>query len=353
MEINSRDINLIVETLRRNNFKGTKIHEIITTAWGDKRISVRRVQQVMTEFGEGRIQFDRIDGSGRPKSQKRIDLTQMVADEVTVNRRITCYELADKLDTNHRMIYDILTEDLHMRSIQDKWVPHNLSEANKEARVSCCTELIEKFTRRNIHRNLVVADEKWFFCRPVGCPQTRRSWCSADGDVDRDQIPKRLTVDRKFMAIVAVNFDGLSFSTVLERNQSVDSELYTNFLIDTVNSFTNHDLRNERREVSWENMVLMHDNARPHVSRHTQNFLADKNVQLLYQAPYSPDLNICDRMIFPALEMKRSDLELMTKESLESYLNETLTFTPQVMRRAALKLIDHCRNVIAANGNYL
>ena len=91
------------------------------------------------------------------------------------------------------------------------------------------------------------------------------------------------------------------------------------------------------------------------MSRITQlTFLTDKNVRLLHQAPYSPDLNMCDRMIFPMLEMKRNIMELNTIEALQTYLNETLTnLTPATMRKEGAKLVEHCRRVIEAGGNYI
>lgn len=354
MELRTCDLNLIIETLRRNEFSGSKIHEIITRAWGD-RISVRRVQQIMNEYKEQhRTNFDRIDGSGRPKSDKRVELIPLVSEELRVNARLTCYELAEMFETNHNLIHKIITEDLDLISVQDKWVPHKLSPANKEARVACCNEIIQSFTRRNIHRYLLVTDEKWFYCRPIGCPQTRRSWISVDEAGDRGEIAKRKTVDQKFMAIVAVNLDGLSFFTVLQRNQSVNSELYTRFLDEAVDSFSTHNLQSQRRAITWENMILMHDNAKPHTSHHTTDFLTDKNVRLLHQAPYSPDLNMCDRMIFPMLEMKRTKRELHTIEALQTYLNETLTnLTPATMRKEGAKLVEHCERVIEAGGSYV
>lgn len=354
MEIKSSDVNLIVETLRRAQFKGTQIHNIISTAWGDV-ISVRRVQKIMKEFEDGeRTDFDRQLGSGRLKSQKRVDLIPLISEELATNKRLTCMELALMFDTNHRMIYDIITQDLDLISVRDKWVPHTLTEVNKEARVNCCTELIDTLSRRNIHRNLVVVDEKWFYARPIGCAQSRRSWTGADEAGDRDHTPKRSTMEKKFMAIVAVNFEGLFFFRILERNQTVDSELYTDFLDDAAASFREQTLVNARTAVFWENMRLMHDNARPHVSIHTRNFLQEKNVRLVHQSAYSPDLNLCDRMIFPMLEMKRNKMELPDRNVLSHFLTEALTnLSLDSMRQQAVKLSDHCRKVVAAHGDYV
>ena len=237
MDIGSYEINVIVATLARNRKKGTEIHDIITTAWGNI-ISLRRVQQLTKEYQEEeRADFERKDGSGRPKSSKRLEIVPLIREALNANKGATCEELAQRFNTNHRMVYDVITEELSMRSVHDRWVPHTLSSANKEARITCCQDIKEAFTRRNIHRDLIVVDEKWFYARPLGCPQTRRSWVPVDGSGDRGQNAKRSTMERKHMAIVAVNFQGLSFSKVLRRNETVDSELYCSFLEEVMNFF--------------------------------------------------------------------------------------------------------------------
>ena len=68
MEINARDVNLIIETLRRNNYKSTDIHRILTTAWGDEVISVRQVQRISKEYEDGnRVDFKRKPDSGKKR----------------------------------------------------------------------------------------------------------------------------------------------------------------------------------------------------------------------------------------------------------------------------------------------
>ena len=354
MDIGSYEMNVIVATLARNRKKGTEIHGIITTAWGNV-ISLRRVQQLTREYQEEqRADFERKEGSGRQKSEKRLEIVPLIRDALDANKGATCEELAQRFNTNHRMVYDVITEELSMRSVHDRWVPHTLSLANKNARIACCRNIKEAFVRRNIHRDLIVVDEKWFYARPLGCPQTLRSWVPIDGSGDRGRNAKRSTMERKHMAVVAVNFQGLSYSKVLRRNETVDSELYCSFLEEVMDFFSSDQMRRERRAVEWRNMTLMQDNAKPHVSRHTISFLERRHVRLLRQSPYSPDLNLCDRMIFPMLEMSRHDTYLENEAELKAFLDASLsTLSAEVMRREADKLLNHCDAVISASGEYV
>ena len=72
--------------------------------------------------------------------------------------------------------------------------------------------LIEKIDRQTAHRYLLVIDEKWFYKTSVGNAQTRKCWEHQDPSGDnRPTIPKLSSMDQKYMAIVAVNFEGLSY----------------------------------------------------------------------------------------------------------------------------------------------
>ena len=44
------------------------------------------------------------------------------------------------------------------------------------------------------------------------------------------------------------------------------------------------------------------DNARPHTAVITQQYLAVMGLRLVYQSPYSPDLNLCDLFLFTRLK---------------------------------------------------
>ena len=90
------------------------------------------------------------------------------------------------------------------------------------------------------------------------------------------------------------------------------------------------------------------------MSKETTQCLENRHVNLNKQAPYSPDLNMCDRLIFPMLEMRRSKITLSSKHELEDFLNENLlTFTPEIMSHERAKLNNVLlQNVIDVDGDY-
>ena len=63
------------------------------------------------------------------------------------------------------------------------------------------------------------------------------------------------------------------------------------YLKDTGKRFQNL----KKDKISLKEMHFQMDNARSHTADVTQLFLASKNVNLVEQSPYSPDLSLLDR----------------------------------------------------------
>ena len=58
-------------------------------------------------------------------------------------------------------MHNILREDLHMRKIVAKWVPHALTEQQKLCRYETCHILLERYQNEgdNLLNNIITIDE--------------------------------------------------------------------------------------------------------------------------------------------------------------------------------------------------
>ena len=113
-------------------------------------------------------------------------------------------------------------------------------------RVTLCRDILETLNKRSTFTNMVVIDEKQFYDRPIGNHLTRRKWIKPSGDIP--QIPKRSSMDKKHMALVALSFTGLCHAKVLDRGETVDSNVYVNFLNEMLEKFDTFDLREQKRQ---------------------------------------------------------------------------------------------------------
>ena len=48
MNIKQNQLNFFIETLRRQNYKGTEIHQLLVNAWGNENVvGLRRILKIM------------------------------------------------------------------------------------------------------------------------------------------------------------------------------------------------------------------------------------------------------------------------------------------------------------------
>ena len=80
-----------------------------------------------------------------------------------------------------------------------RWVPHKLTEGNKQARITICNELIEKYQRNNFLPQLITTDETWIYWDCEGTFHQTKCW--AGGDIVPPKNVKRTLSPRKTLAI--------------------------------------------------------------------------------------------------------------------------------------------------------
>jgi len=349
MEATKEKLLFLIESLRRCQYTATKIHKIMKISWPDDCLSLRRVQTLCKEFKDGnRDSFERKDGTGKTKSVIRTDNVEQIRQLLDKDNTLTVQKIADVLHISHTMAQRIINEDIGRKWIHTKWVPHTLSPANKLLRVERCTDLLLSLNSRICLNNLVIIDENFFYMRKLIPSNRIGCWVTPGGDEPLRQTARRNVTEKKLLVIISVSTQGKHYYEILPRNQSIDSERYIHFL-DNMELF----YRNLQTPILFENMRLLHDNARPHRSRQTETYLEDKNVRLLRQPAYSPDCNICDRYIFPRIEAVR-DSNFENEEELSQFLDQQLPqFTAQRMRKAVEKLKIDMEKIIDNMGNYV
>jgi hypothetical protein len=137
---------------------------------------------------------------------------------------------------------------------------------------------------------------------------------------------------------------------VTDRGETVDSAHYVDFVHQTGEHWRHlHSDPTCLKELLWH-----HDNARPHTAANTKAFFNKRRVELINQAPYSPDLNQCDRWLFKYL---KTGLKRRTLTSAEDVRNGTLELfhqiPPQRFAHELENLKKHCQDVIARHGDYV
>ena len=235
-----------------------------------------------------------------------------------------------------------------MKYVCATWVAHDLSLRNREERVELVTMWLNYFENHvDVSNNLLVIDEKWMYLKTIGSKAGNKSWITAHQA--RPRITRRQITDQKCLLIMALSFSGKCCVDILDPFKTMDSNRYIDFLKRVNYNFSRH-----LNPLPFQNMVLIMDNARPHVSRETQAFIAKKQINILRQPAYSPDFNLLDRFAFNDLERGRKNINFDNKNELLSFVQSHVkTFKFDRMQRQFQYLKNDLQAIINAQGNYL
>ena len=341
-------VRFFTSTMIKNGYKASEVYQLLANAWGKNNIpSDRQIRNIAVKSTGDLVKIKRVEGSGRRKSTRNEENIHLVDDLIRADRRLSLRKLEHQTNIPKTCIEEILKKDLHLKSVCAKWVPHNLADGHKTARIESCENLIQVLGRRNARRNIYVCDEKWIYLRSVPNNTCVSAWLPNDGSGHVPTLARRSQSDRKILVIFLCNFTGNAYYEFLEEGVSVNSDRYIQFLR---NSIAHLSLNN----VQLHNILWQHDNARPHTSKMTNAFIQQRGLTLLRQSPYSPDLNLMDRYIFRNLESNRRGQDFDSVNEVKQYVYEFKdSLTEGKLVKELHSLVQHCRDVIAAGGDYI
>jgi len=272
MNPSAHDIRFLVETCRRNDMAAAEAHHFISKAWGPTATTLQTVHRLYREFASGsRDSFEDKDRSGRPCSSNHAEITALIRELLEEDPHATIEDLMECTGASYGMIQRILTQELQLKWITAKWVPHFLTAEQKANRVREATAILKfiRFNRRTLAKRLVIIDEKWIYHRTVGTKSSNKIWARPDSDQPR--VVKRIQHEKKSMVTVAISFDGKACTDILPFGETVNAHYYQQFLRKVVHNFSLH-----ADPLLPCDMVLLHDNARPHTTTSVQSWLEKK-----------------------------------------------------------------------------
>ena len=126
-------------------------------------LSYLRVKNWAKRFREGRESLEDDAKSGHPISVITPHTIDMVRNIVEDDPHSTVAEIGLYLDISTGSVDDILVNHLEYRKISSRWAPHNLTQAQKSARLSCTQELLRMYQHADLRRlsEIYTGDETW------------------------------------------------------------------------------------------------------------------------------------------------------------------------------------------------
>lgn len=306
----------------------------INKAWGEGAVGERTVQERFKEFKAGNESLTHAQGAGRPREVDR----QAVLNSIEAAPSLTTRMLAEEFECAQSTIVEILKE-LGKVWKKTRWVPHELTDAQKIKRVNCAQVLLDRQNETPFLANrLITGDEKWISYKN---PSRHGEW--VDPGEQTSGTPKKDFRAKKAMLCVFWSARGIEYWELLE-SQTVNSEVYCGQL-DELNSRLNQHRRSQ--------VVFLDDNARPHRSKLTNAKIRELGWDRVDHPPYSPDLAPSDFHLFRSLEHFLRGKQFESFEEVSEAVEEFFgSKDANFYRRGIMKLSEKWQEVIDVDGEY-
>ena len=335
MELSKEDIRLLLLFQQKLGLNAAKAAEKICEAFSDGVCEVCTAQRWFKTFKEEGDRLTDNPRSGRPIEVDR----QAVLEAIEETPSLTTRMLAEDFDCDQKTIVNILHE-LGKIWKKTRWVPHELTEAQKRKRVNFSQTLLNRQNETPFLANrLITGDEKWISFKN---PDPQHEWLDPDEKPSATQ--KKDFRYKKAMLCVFWSARGVEYWELLEQGQTVNSEVYC-CQLDQLNQRLNGRSRAQ--------VVFLDDNAKPHRSRVANAKIQELGWDRLDHPPYSPDLAPSDFHLFRSLQHCLKDkcfdsIDEM-QESLEEFFDSK---DAEFHHRGIMKLPEKWQKVIDVDGEY-
>ena len=160
---------------KNNDISSRKASAELKAVYGEEAPSQTTCSRWLNRFRSGDKSLDDLDDeprSGRPTTFDEERLRTLVEEDP----RLTVRKIAEILDCSIGSVHDHL-HAIGKVSKLGKWVPHLLSQRNKDSRVQIAQELLNRYRQGSLHLDdIITSDEKWVLYVNV---VRRRSWVNA------------------------------------------------------------------------------------------------------------------------------------------------------------------------------
>ena len=175
---------------------------------------------------------------GRPVSvltEKNIATVKTLIEEVA---RYTVQEIEELSGIHSSSALKILHERLGLRKICVRWVPHLLTDEQKQSQVRLALQVIEKYDKCDPRRleELVTGDETWIFHFQPDSKAKNKVWVTSEGD--RPVIARRCKTSNRMLYVVFFDSKGPVLQIPVPKGSSVTGKFYReSVLIQLVDSY--------------------------------------------------------------------------------------------------------------------
>ena len=308
----------------------------LSAVFGDEGPSNATCKRWVKKFDEGDFSLEDEHREGRPVTTNIDLLLQVIEADPFLSTREIAAKIGCCANTAARHL-----RELGFVGKLGRWIPHSLTAHNKQVRVEICSYLLSIWPQKDFLDRIVTGDEKWIlYVNKV----RKKQWVQ----YDENPLPvaKPNLHPKKVMLSVWWDHLGVIYWELLPRNATINSEVYMRQL---------DDLRKEirRKRPGRTTVDLLHDNARPHVSKVTREKLQKFHWTVIPHPPYSPDTAPSDFHLFRSLQHFLDGREFDDDNEVQSAINEFFNSRPLSFFQSGINdLVKRWQYVVDSDGEY-
>ena len=304
------------------------------------------VRNWVRNFKDGEQSFKDKPRPGRSITATIPDNISLVKAVIDENPYASYDEIKEGTSLCHGTINTIIHDHLQLQKISSRWVPYLLNDRNKLERVRICQENLDKLQTGKMRLcDILTGDECWIYLRPIGKKQSCKAWIKT-GESPKTVV-KRGRFEPKFMFTFFFKSDGPMHVSYLERGKTVD---HTAYIESTLKPLV-ESIKTARPKCGTKNLILHHDNARPHVEGTVIDFIIEQDMTIMEHPPYSPDLAPCDFWLNSYIKDRL--VEQPNVEALHASITEILSTIPKCeYHKTFEKWIERMKLCIKYKGDY-
>ena len=162
----------------------TEIHADLQKVYGNGALKYATVCKWVRRFNDSRESSENDPRVGRPVSvltEKNVATVKTLIEE---DARCTVQEIEELSGIHSSSVLKILRERLGLRKICTRWVPHLLTDEQKQSQVRLALQVIEKYDKcdpRSLEE-IVTGDETWIYHFQPDSKAKNKVWVSSEGD---------------------------------------------------------------------------------------------------------------------------------------------------------------------------